>query len=108
FVMERLHGVVVQGDVPPEFGSGADPAANRALSAVVVDTLAEFHAVDPAEAGLADLGRPDGFMRRQVEGWTARWEKARHEDNPLATELADWLATQLPPPGPTTLLHNDW
>lgn len=108
FVMERLHGVVVQGVVPPEFGSGDDPAANRALSEVVVDTLAELHHVDPDEAGLGDLGHPLGFMERQVEGWTGRWAKARHEDNPLATELAAWLADRLPPAGPTTLLHNDW
>lgn len=108
FVMERLHGVVVQGVVPPEFGSGQDSAANRALSEVVVDTLAEFHAVDPAAAGLADMGHPEGFMERQVRGWTDRWETAKHEDNPLAIELAEWLSTNLPPPGPTTLLHNDW
>lgn len=108
FVMERLHGVVVQGVVPSEFGGGEDPAANRALSEVVVDTLAEFHQVDPAVAGLADLGRPEGFVERQVEGWTERWERAKHEDNPLATELAGWLVGHLPPPGPTTLLHNDW
>jgi aminoglycoside phosphotransferase (APT) family kinase protein len=108
FVMERLHGVVVQGVVPPEFGGGDDPAANRALSEVVVDTLAEFHAVDPRDAGLEDLGHPEGFMQRQVQGWTGRWEKAKHEDNPLATELAGWLVANLPPAGPTTLLHNDW
>jgi len=108
FVMERLHGVVVQGTVPPEFGAGEDPVANRALSAVVVDTLAEFHHVDPAEAGLGDMGHPEGFIERQVSGWTGRWEKAKHEDNPLATELAGWLIDHLPPAGPTTLLHNDW
>jgi aminoglycoside phosphotransferase (APT) family kinase protein len=108
FVMERRHGIVVQGVVPPEFGGGEDQAANRALSEVVVDTLAEFHHVDPADAGLEDLGHPEGFMERQVSGWTERWNKARHEDNPLATELARWLADHLPAPGPTTLLHNDW
>ncbi|MFP5332265.1 MAG: phosphotransferase family protein [Acidimicrobiia bacterium] len=108
FVMERLHGVVVQGTVPEAFGSGADPIANRKLSEVVVATLAEFHGVDPADAGLADLGHPEGFTQRQVDGWTGRWEKAKHEDNPLATELAQWLRKHLPPPGPTTLLHNDW
>lgn len=108
FVMERLHGIVVQGVVPPEFGAGEDAAANRALSEVVVDTLAEFHHVDPAAAGLADIGHPEGFMSRQVEGWTGRWEKSKHEDNPLASELATWLADNLPPTGPTTLLHNDW
>lgn len=108
FVMERLHGLVVQGVVPPEFGSGQDPSSNRALSEVVVDTLAEFHHVDPDEAGLGDIGHPDGFMQRQVSGWTGRWEKAKHEENPLAVELARWLEDHVPPAGPTTLLHNDW
>ena len=108
FVMERLHGIVVQGAVPERFGSGEDPVANRKLSEVVVETLAEFHGVEPADAGLDDLGHPDGFMERQVDGWTARWEKAKHEENPLAIELAGWLRAHLPPPGPTTLLHNDW
>ncbi len=108
FVMERLHGLVVQGVVPPEFGSGEDPASNRALSEVVVDTLAEFHHVSPEQAGLGDIGHPEGFMERQVSGWTGRWEKAKHEENPLAVELARWLEDHLPPAGPTTLLHNDW
>lgn len=108
FVMERLHGIVVQGTVPERFGSGQDATANRKLSEVVVETLAEFHRVDPDDAGLGDLGHPDGFMGRQVEGWTARWEKAKHTDNALAVELAAWLRDRLPPPGPTTLLHNDW
>ncbi len=75
---------------------------------MVVDTLAEFHAVDPAEAGLDDLGRPDGFLERQVRGWTERWHRAKHEDNPLADDLAEWLARTMPASPPATLLHNDW
>ena len=108
FVMERKHGIVVQQVVPPEFGGGNDPVANRKLSEVVVDTLAEFHAVDPAEAGLDDLGRPEGFLERQVRGWTERWHRAKHEDNPLADDLAGWLTRTMPPSPPATLLHNDW
>jgi len=108
FVMERKHGIVVQQVVPPEFGGGEDPVANRKLSEVVVDTLAEFHAVDPADAGLADLGRPDGFLERQVRGWTERWHRAKHEENPLADDLAGWLIRTMPTSPPPTLLHNDW
>jgi aminoglycoside phosphotransferase (APT) family kinase protein len=100
--------VVVQGVVPPVFGSGEDAAVNRRLSEVVVDTLAEFHAVDPADAGLADLGRPDGFIERQLHGWIGRWEKAKHEDNPLAEEIAGWLVDTMPASTDVTLLHNDW
>jgi aminoglycoside phosphotransferase (APT) family kinase protein len=108
FVMERKHGVVVQGTVPPEFGSGEDPAVNRALSEVVVDTLADFHAVDPEAAGLGDLGRPEGFLRRQVDGWIDRWHRAKHEENHVADEIAGWLTERIPDSGAVSLLHNDW
>ena len=108
FIMERRHGVVVQNVIPEIFGSGEDPEANRKLSEAVVDTLAEFHAVSPEEAGLADLGRPEGFLERQVRGWTKRWEAAKHRDDPLADELSTWLAERLPDSDDVTLLHNDW
>ena len=108
FVMERRRGVVVQGTVPPEFGGGEDPVTNRKLSEVVVDALAQFHAVDPAEAGLDDLGYPEGFVDRQLRGWIGRWTKAQHEPNPLVDELAAWLEDTRPPSPPPTLLHNDW
>jgi len=67
-VMERRRGVVVRGVVPPEFGGGRDAAVNRKLSEVLIDTLADFHRVDPAAIGLDTLGRPDGFLARQVSG----------------------------------------
>ena len=108
FVMERRHGVVVQGAIPPEFGGGEDADANRKLSEMVVDTLAEFHAVDPDSAGLGDLGRPEGFMQRQLQGWLGRWRSARHEPNPLVDELSLWLEKTMPPSHEATLLHNDW
>lgn len=108
FLMERRDGVVVRNQVPAVFGGGSDPETNRKLSEVVIDTLAELHAVDPAQCGLDDLGHPDGFLQRQVEGWTRRWDKAKHEDNPMAEELADWLSDNLPESPEPTLLHNDW
>ena len=108
FVMDRRRGVVVQGVVPPEFGSGEDEDSNRKLSEVVVDTLAEFHAVDPAAAGLAGLGRPEGFMERQLRGWIGRWRRAHDESNPLVEELSGWLEKTMPSSPIPTLLHNDW
>ena len=108
FVMERRHGVVVRGAIPPAFGGGADANANRQLAQVVVDVLAQFHAVEPAKADLGDLGRPDGFLARQVKGWTERFERARVEDFPLADELQRWLQGNLPVSPTATLLHNDW
>lgn len=108
FLMERRDGVVVRGTVPGRYGSGDDPASNRKLSEVVVDTLAQFHSVDPRSCGLESLGHPEGFLERQVQGWARRWDAAKHEDNPLAEELASWLMAELPPDRRPTLLHNDW
>ncbi len=109
FVMERRRGVVVRGEVPEVFGGGRDEEANRKLSEVVIDTLADFHAVDPKPIGLDGLSRnPGRFLERQVTGWTARWERARTEGNPLADELARWLLDNLPESPTPTLLHNDW
>ena len=108
FLMERRDGVVVRGAIPERFGSGNDPEANRKLSEVVIDTLAELHSVDPDSCGLGDLGHPEGFLQRQVEGWAGRWDEAKHEENALADELARWLMSQLPREGRPSLLHNDW
>lgn len=108
FLMERRKGVVVRGRVPSIFGGGSDLTANRRLAEVVIDTLAEFHAVNPEQCGLDDLGHPDGFLIRQVQGWGQRWDRAKHENNSLAEEVASWLAENVPQSGPPTLLHNDW
>jgi aminoglycoside phosphotransferase (APT) family kinase protein len=107
-VMERRHGCVVRGVVPPEFGAGADPVANRKLSEVVVDVLADFHAVDPAAVELEGLGKPEGFLARQVRGWTDRLARVRTRELPVAEEVARWLEQNLPASSRATLVHNDW
>lgn len=108
FVMEKRQGVVVRGEVPAQFGGGLDPVVNRKLSEVVIDTLAEFHRVDPAACGLDHIGRPEGFLDRQVQGWWRRWEGARHEENETADRVAAWVAERIPTSPKPTLLHNDW
>ncbi|MFN8544871.1 MAG: phosphotransferase family protein [Candidatus Binatia bacterium] len=108
FVMERRHGIVVRREVPPEFGGGNDPAQTRRLSETLIDTLADFHAVDWKAAGLDDLGRdPDKFLFRQVKGWADRWERAKTKAF-CAPEVIGWLMGHLPPSPPPTLVHNDW
>ena len=108
FLMERRDGVVVRGEIPERFGGGSDPEANQALAAAVIDTLAELHTVDPDTCGLGDLGHTDGFLKRQVQGWTQRCERAKQEDNDLADEIGLWLLAELPRSNEVTLLHNDW
>ena len=108
FLMERKAGVVVRKEIPEVFGSGHDTDANRKLSEVVIDTLSAFHDVDPDGADLGDLGRPEGFLERQVQGWSQRWDASKIEDVPLVDELRAWLRQHLPTSTRTTLVHNDW
>lgn len=106
YVMERRRGLVVRTEVPPEIGD--DPQRRRGVSEAVVDTLVALHAVDWAAAGLAGLGRPAGFVERQVRGWAERYERARTRDIPAIRDLARWLAERIPPSLPPVLLHNDY
>ncbi|MBC8073650.1 MAG: phosphotransferase family protein, partial [Deltaproteobacteria bacterium] len=72
------------------------------------DQLAALHAVDVAAAGLGDLGKPDGYAQRQVEGWLARWTRARTDDVPDIDALGSWLLSHLPERSDATLVHNDY
>jgi len=108
FVMERRRGIVVRRTIPPEFGGGEDPISNRRISEVMIDTLADLHNVDSRAVGLADLGKPDGFMRRQIDGWTGRYERAKTKDVSIVADLTRWLHERLPQSPSPTLLHNDW
>jgi aminoglycoside phosphotransferase (APT) family kinase protein len=108
FVMERRRGIVVRLVIPPEFGGGADAGANRRLSEALIDALADLHQADYRAVGLETLGKPEGFLRRQIDGWAQRYERARTRDLPIVGEIVDWLRAAQPPSPPPTLLHNDW
>jgi aminoglycoside phosphotransferase (APT) family kinase protein len=105
-VMERKHGVVVRHTLPSLYAAQED--APRRMAEALVDTLAELHAVDYSSLGLEGLGKPAGFVARQIEGWRGRWEKARLEDVPDMDRVHDWLADHRPPEGAATLVHNDF
>jgi aminoglycoside phosphotransferase (APT) family kinase protein len=106
YVMEHRTGVVLDAEFPP----GIEPTEElcRGISETVVDTLVELHAVDWEDAGLSDLGRPEGFLERQVEGWIGRYEKARTDDYPEVAPLAEWLSENVPESPPATIIHNDF
>ena len=104
-VMERRTGTVIRKRTPERYD---DPRLKARIGVMVVDTLADLHLLDREAVGLGDLGRPEGFVQRQLEGWAKRWEAARHEDNPEMDRLIAWLRARLPPPGPVALVHNDY
>jgi len=88
------------------------PLVARQLSAIVIDVLADLHAVDPASIDLAELGRPQGFLERTIEGWSRRGLTATagsgsERSARLIPELSDWLRKHRVPEGQIALLHND-
>lgn len=108
FVMERRRGVVVRRQIPEFWGGGSDAGVNRRISEVLIDALADLHAVDPAAVELDGIGRPEGFLRRQIDGWMGRYERARTAEISLAGDIHRWLIEKQPASPTPTLLHNDW
>jgi aminoglycoside phosphotransferase (APT) family kinase protein len=107
YIMERRQGLVVRRDVPPEIGDDLD--LRRRVSESLIDTLADLHLVDIERCGLMSLGKPAGFVERQVAGWAKRWERARTTDLPEIEAVIKWLVDHLPPNAPRpTLVHNDY
>jgi aminoglycoside phosphotransferase (APT) family kinase protein len=104
-VMERRQGVVVRRALPATF---AQPGAPRHMSLALVDALAALHAVDYAAIGLGDLGKPAGFVERQIEGWHQRWQAAATEDVPEMEAVYRWLASHVPAASTFALVHNDF
>ncbi|MCY4464221.1 MAG: phosphotransferase family protein [Chloroflexi bacterium] len=104
-VMTRCHGIVVREHLPRPFA--VDPSAGRKMSGALVDALAAFHAVDYAALGLSQLGKPDGFVQRQVDGWQRRWQRARLHDDPQVDWIYRWLNSRVPANSANSLVHND-
>jgi aminoglycoside phosphotransferase (APT) family kinase protein len=107
YVMERRRGFVIRAEEPPSFAE--HPDERRRLSTSLVDTLAALHAIDIERAGLAHLGKPAGFVARQIHGWTDRWDRSRLDEVPEMESLSQWLHAHLPPEPPRpAIVHGDF
>jgi len=108
FVMERRRGFVIPNRRPLPAGILTDPATFRRMAKGFIDALAGLHNVDYEAIELAGLGRPEGFVRRQINGWMDRWEKAKTVELPLMNKLGDWFLDHIPRSQKPVLLHNDF
>lgn len=107
YVMERRHGIVVRHEEPPAIHDRPD--VRRRVSLALIDALSELHAIDIADAGLTHLGKPTGFVERQVRGWTDRWNGSKTSEVPEMETLARWLVESLPPnPAQPAVVHGDF
>ena len=107
YVMERVKGIILRSDLPRELALSADDT--RTLCKSFIDKLVELHRVDYAACGLGELGKPEGYVQRQISGWSDRYEKALTPDAPLWKEVKAWLKDKQPAdhhkPG---IVHNDY
>ncbi|MGC9951020.1 MAG: phosphotransferase family protein [Bryobacteraceae bacterium] len=103
FVMERRRGLVLRREIPAEYAG--DPGFGRRVSEAFVDCLAGLHAVD---VNRVILGKPAGFLERQVNGWAERFARAQTEPLPQMDQLIRWLRDRLPESPAPTLVHNDY
>ncbi|MCB0919319.1 MAG: phosphotransferase family protein [Actinobacteria bacterium] len=106
YVMERLDGLILRRDLPEGFT--LDPAGARSLCEETVATLVALHQVDPATADLADLGKGQGYVERQVSGWSRRYRAAKTENVPDFEPIMAWLAEHQPDDVATCVIHNDY
>ena len=106
YIMERLRGVILRRRLPA--GVVLDAKTAAALCTTFVTALADLHRLDVTAIGLGDFGRPDGYVRRQVEGWTARYGRSKTDDLPQVDRVAAWLADNLPQSPKPALIHNDF
>jgi aminoglycoside phosphotransferase (APT) family kinase protein len=107
YLMQRVHGVILRNDSPPA-GVVFTPELVAAMSAALVDNLATLHAVDVTSGALASIGKPQGYVARQVTGWADRYFKAKTDEIPQLEEAAAWLAGHMPPERGAALIHNDY
>jgi len=106
YVMEKLTGIIPRANMPR--GLQLSPETTRQLCQNVLDRLIELHQVDIASTGLKQLGKGSGYCRRQIEGWSGRYTKARTWNVPSCRYVMDWLKDNLPADERLCMIHNDF
>ncbi|MGD9698930.1 phosphotransferase family protein [Acinetobacter sp.] len=106
YVMQRVEGIIPRANLPKELNF--NEAQVRELCINVIDKLIELHQVPYAGTELEKLGKGEGYCRRQVEGWDARYEKAKTLNVPSFKYVRNWLKDNIPADSKTCVIHNDW
>jgi len=106
FVMERRHGVILRDVVPPQLAQM--PHYAQLVSESFIDCMVGLHAIDVSKTGLIALGKPEGFLERQVLGWGDRWNRAKTDELPRMDRVIRWLIDRRPTSPAPTLVHNDY
>jgi len=106
YVMELVDGLVLRDE--DDVRAAFEQADRRRIGEALVDTLAELHAVDPAAAGLGELGRRDGYAERQLKRWKRQWDASKTREIAAMDETHRLLSERVPAQASTSLVHGDY
>ena len=107
FVMEKLSGIILRKDLPKGLAFSMKQAEN--LCRRLTDLQADIHSIDVKKAGLDFIGKPQGYVQRQVDGWTSRYGKAKTPDAPDFESVMAWLKDKMPEDTDCpAIVHNDY
>lgn len=106
FLMERRKGVVLDHEFPPHIEPTKE--IGQRISDTMVTTLVELHRLNYKTTRLVEIGKPDGFMERQVHGWIRRYERAKTDEVPEVETLTKWLVQHIPNKSEATIIHYDY
>jgi aminoglycoside phosphotransferase (APT) family kinase protein len=106
YLMERVQGIILRRDPPEGLVTNAEKACQ--LSEAFVDNLARLHGLDYTAIGLADLGKPQGYLDRQVGGWIQRYHGSQTHNLPEVEKISFWLNERRPRETSYSLIHNDY
>jgi aminoglycoside phosphotransferase (APT) family kinase protein len=106
FIMEKVKGLILRNKIPEGFELGAE--FFRKLSGNTVDGLLELHSLDLQDSGLIDLGKPGGYVERQVVGWSERYFNAETDELKEMEEVSNWLNGHIPSQANVAFIHNDY
>lgn len=106
YLMQRVEGIILRAQSAQKLN--LSPEQLRAMSEALVDNLVHLHTLDLNVTGLGKIGKPDGYVRRQVEGWHRRYLAAQTDNLPALPQLYQWLSDNYPLETTATLIHNDY
>ena len=106
YLMERRKGLIIRGKSPENLENS--PALQRRVCESFIKNLVELHALDYKKIGLGDLGKPEGYATRQVEGWTKRYFNAKTDKHAELETAIAWLNANIPESNGASLVHNDY
>ncbi len=106
YLMEPIAGIIIRRTVPA--GIEFSAAMAKRLSESFIDNLARLHSLDYAAAGLSDLGKPQGYLERQVRGWMERYHGAKTHEFPGIEKIFSWMQRNMPASSDAALIHNDY